>query len=1730
MIETKIMDIIDLGDSLQKMEIYSQDNLVKYFNIFRIMLKYQTDEFILIFILKFLFYFHFLLIPLINISKKIKNHDSMIKAINYIKEIIFIQDLIQKKEHYIIAFCICLGFCIILTLLLINHIIFLNKKIKHGPIKTLNLMNLLLQNILLFPIINTFMLSIKCTKKKHIYLNIKCWDIEHFLLTIISMIFLLFSIIYSILLSIYYHKVGTIKIINSQTRINSNYEFITNIISIIIYFLGFFLFYYTDEDKTIYKIGNYIVICIFSLILMIHTYYFVLYYNKILNYFIVFSWSFIFWFNITLILKHYLDISDIILFVLIGWTVIIIILYFLSEYKVEYYLTEANVLEAKTIKEIEIFVSKLLLIVSDNSMKSKTLLTGLLQSLKDFFQNNPELYEKYEKFETNQMIIQKFGGSENNACRVYNIIYLIYDYYLNKSDLKNDILILFCYFLSNKLKNLTLSIYYCSKIKLTGHKYWYLKFLLMEDIKDYLIEKFAKNSNNKETIKHVQMGSVILYNTYIDSFKLKIYDAACSQIDYFDILKNNTTSPKSTKNFLKLGETILSLRKEILDLWNKIIILNPFSDENEKDYMLYLETILQDEELAQKEEKRYNQIKMSKLSEKKNIYHSLFIKETTSILLLDGSSIKSRIIYYTPNFPNLFNYLPKEILNSTIHDLMPNCVSSFHKDLVNDALKFSNLSFIYNKKMKNFILKSKTNGLFNINIYVKCLPNLSYGIIYISTIEKLKDNQFLIVLDNNFRVNAMSDPLSFANGEYASINKNITFGLNNNIINHHIAILIPEILKQIKYEDQKFVLCKNDIDLKGILYPNVNDFASFESNIDTILERIKQSGQLISEENINPVTTITRETISRTYTKNRKEKDSNVKEYNELIDNLREKFEGKTLSIFYKIVMKSFLNGKNIYYRLYLTKDILGTNDNNINNDVLKYNTANSNAFGNTLTNLGTKISNESNIFQVPYHIENKERAIKIHIPNNKVPIGNNNEINNNENNNLNKQNNNNNNLDNNINNLGVNNDNNIQEHISQSSFLTKSSIDSASFNKLKGRILEKNEPFFFTYMKIISIFYLIVTIILTCFNNSSFKGSFNEIEKYLKENYFFNDSKIIINCIYLTGVNLKFIKYGAIRYNGCLGGNCSTIYSTLFSDCLDMIKNSTEDIAYYDNDYKEILQKTVDLEIYIYSLSVISNITIDTPNLLNFILSNGLRLKGNMNTYLNDENDTIYEVFEENILNCSFTYITNEFISGFNKAKRVKNLNSRRFQINYIFIIINAVCFIGIFAIIFHLLYKAYIIEIYFLKKLVMFHSNNFDNYIKYLEELKKKLRNDNGDDEQSELKNDSNQVHNETSFIREEKNIERKLKKETTKNDSINDSFEKDKLREKNKRKKKMHGRLSKLQQQKNEKIQIMGKYFSFFSIFLIIRLCSTLIISMLYYIVIVLFYNKTKNNLISIDNIMSNIIGIFRESCLVFSILKNQTLYYENFLIEKNQYIAQIQYGLISNITINNKTYTIENIDELNSLKYTLIIPSTSELYINKIGNILMPLVSGSEFKGTKSPYGQLYTLYYSDMCQLLYPDLPPILQNCNDFWSGIIKQGLEQTITQLGIELNTILEDFIQINQGYKTLTQVNDITGTLGQIEVFINFFFINAYAKTKDIFHLIKNDKINYFRKLCNFINIIFTFCNFVLMFIIVIFIYSGKNNLNSFLNFIGIFPIQYLSEDENFYKETLKLESDIFE
>jgi hypothetical protein len=244
-----------------------------------------------------------------------------------------------------------------------------------------------------------------------------------------------------------------------------------------------------------------------------------------------------------------------------------------------------------------------------------------------------------------------------------------------------------CYFLINKLKNPTYAIFLCSEIKVKTHRQLYYKFILMEQIKEYLINKITFSSN-KESIKHVEIGSVILYNIYCTLFKLKIYDATSNQIEYFDNFKSTVISKKSSENFLKNGEVILRLKSKILCIWSQLLHLNPFNVSMENDYMLYLKVILQDDFLARAEEKKNFSYKNKLLRYRNDTYYSMFNEEQSSFLLIDGANDANlKILYTTPNFSKLFLFSGKEMLNTSVNDLLPNVIQKHHKELVDDAIK-----------------------------------------------------------------------------------------------------------------------------------------------------------------------------------------------------------------------------------------------------------------------------------------------------------------------------------------------------------------------------------------------------------------------------------------------------------------------------------------------------------------------------------------------------------------------------------------------------------------------------------------------------------------------------------------------------------------------------------------------------------------------------------------------------------------------------------------------------------------------------------------------------------------------------------------------------------------------------------------------------------------------------------------------------------------------------------
>ena len=152
MIESNIINWIDLGDSMQSLDVYGKKKWVKFFNFIRVLVNFKTFSIFFYIILKFFFFLQILMLTLVNIED---DNDSAIVILKYISKVIFIQEIITDKQSYKIAIIINS----VLTLVVIICIIYLIVSIKIGkffmkiPIYLFNLINVILMNYLIGPIV-----------------------------------------------------------------------------------------------------------------------------------------------------------------------------------------------------------------------------------------------------------------------------------------------------------------------------------------------------------------------------------------------------------------------------------------------------------------------------------------------------------------------------------------------------------------------------------------------------------------------------------------------------------------------------------------------------------------------------------------------------------------------------------------------------------------------------------------------------------------------------------------------------------------------------------------------------------------------------------------------------------------------------------------------------------------------------------------------------------------------------------------------------------------------------------------------------------------------------------------------------------------------------------------------------------------------------------------------------------------------------------------------------------------------------------------------------------------------------------------------------------------------------------------------------------------------------------------------------------------------------------------
>ena len=1674
MIESNIIDWLEFGDYTQNLDVYSKKSLLPLYRFFRNLIKNKNFPILINFIFISLFFIQLWTISLINVPLE---KEFLLDILNFLKRHTLIYDLITNKESYINIFIIFLIIVLFNAISMIICLLAYNKINLSYLAMIINLLNIVIYYFLNGPSIEISLMSISCENGAHKYLKLSCYsNSKHIFYIILSFIMIILYIFISFIYAIYCNEIDliTINTYNNRSRINCNYE-IYLLIGKIILFISSFLFNqmdYEEEEHLLIKISYEGYIFLYSLFMSIYIYKNVYFYNTIMNFINHFGWYFSTWFTFMILLKTTLNFNGVSNFISIGWIIILFTIYKTYTIEDNLLITDSNILEFHSIKIFEMYKNNLLKIISSkNNKHTKVIIFGIYKKIEEFIINNQEINYQYQKFLHNKKLIRKYN--KEDTLPILSIIYLLYSYYIEKLTNKNELILHMCYFLINKFNNVAYSMLLCSKIKAEKHKDLYYKYLLTEDIKDYLIFKLNKNSQNKESIKHVQIGSVILHYLYIDLFKIKIYDGLSFQIDYFDLLKNSNVTNKTAENFLKCGENIFKTRSEIKIIWDKLNELNPFNDECQRDYMLYLNEIIQDECLAREEYKKYILLKNNKFNEKYNVYHSMFIANISSVLLVDGYLSNGKILYASPNFPFLFMYNGKELLSLTVDDLLPNCVQIFHKELINDAIKYSNVTSIF-KEPKDSLLKNKSNGLFNIKLFVKSVPNLSYGLIYFAYIKKVHEPNFIIILDKYLKING------FVESSHRALFSSFTmmhthththgYNLNHNLIGYHIGLILPDILTLLEYKNDEFNFIKKGFELKGYLYP-VEKFKDIKSKVDAILDKIKNNKILINDFQGQ----IEDDPLNIGY------------EYNELINEYNNQ-KIKPLSIFYKVILKNFIDGKYKYYKVYINNDIIVEKEIELRATEFLIN------FDNKKINKKYTIYlNDNNTIKRTTEKKVKENGNKNE--KNQKPIINNEHIF--ENSTISKQSKNSNYIikENDINHEKSNKNNNKHEkykdkkkrlnYVNSIKYNSGSQNALRGCNKIKNYVRNKKETFPLKIMKYLCYIFGLVSIILLCCNLIQQINAFNRVSKFLEDHLLFNKIKVYSAVLYSISVNIRWLSHSLyINSLSHLNEDWNSFYKNLLEDSIKTMKELQNSALDAEDSFNDILNKTFEVSIYAYKLTKneLFNYTLD--NIFFYIINNGIKLLDKFEYFIGRNCKAIpkqlglNEINLKNLIEQAY-YLYSLNVDVFHQQKEEKNKIDEKFRYFPFSFLVD-----GIFIVLILLYYtyntiSLYNIEIEFLDKLINFNSEDFDAYIKKLDEIKKKLKND-GNDEDGKEEININDINS------------KKKNEDEDGYENLRD-VQSSEIFDKNTNTKKSRNKQSKIQQQKRKKLNVMISFFRKNNIIFQIKITLIISLSLSYYILSILFNSKGKNDFIMFDSINDSLNRVYSDSFDIFLSLKRQLDFYENNLI---------------NCTM---------VGQFTPMK----IKKITEITIPKFGNLIMQISSNSNFN--KKTLDKFNSLYSVNACKELI-EYSYEMTYCEKFWSGALAKGMEQAFTQMSVIVGTVLDELQSINND-KSSRILLDLMNQSSFIEYqqFNEYYLFKAYNKTDSIFKVFRYEKLQNIQKTIRIIIYIYLIIIFILFCFQVYFVFNFNNLLSSFLNFIGIFPTKFLINDEHFYNAIIK-------
>ena len=316
MIEERILEWLDLGDSVQIIDIYQKKKIMKFFKFYHLLVKHGIVSEVPDIFFQFIFFLQIINLSAVNIEPK---NDITLVILKYIEGVIIPHKLITDSKTFFIFSIIVWVISLIHIILTIVVFILLQKRvIVKILIFFISVINFIIYYYLIGSIIYLALSGTLCTNGIHEILEVKCYsDSTHLSLTILNFIFGLYSLFIMETFSLYYNQIGTIYRPNVKSRVNCDYDLYSSNAKLIVYIIVYFYRKYA-KNSAIFLYIYQIYIFLSSFFLSIYAIKAVFYYNKRINIIIHFSWFFDTLFALCMLLKICFDLKDITLFVLFG--------------------------------------------------------------------------------------------------------------------------------------------------------------------------------------------------------------------------------------------------------------------------------------------------------------------------------------------------------------------------------------------------------------------------------------------------------------------------------------------------------------------------------------------------------------------------------------------------------------------------------------------------------------------------------------------------------------------------------------------------------------------------------------------------------------------------------------------------------------------------------------------------------------------------------------------------------------------------------------------------------------------------------------------------------------------------------------------------------------------------------------------------------------------------------------------------------------------------------------------------------------------------------------------------------------------------------------------------------------------------------------------------------------------------------------------------------------------